>query len=60
MIFNGVGQVVSFAQMFVLGPRLILSVRQYNAKLVESFDAGTGMIAIAFQEQLHVSIDGDV
>jgi hypothetical protein len=35
--------------MFVLGPRLILSVREYHAKLVARSDEGTGMTSIYFQ-----------
>lgn len=46
--------------MFVLGPRLILSVRDYNAKLVSDSDEGTGMSTVAFQERGHVSTSGEV
>jgi hypothetical protein len=35
--------------MFVLGPRLILSVRNFNAKLVARSDEGTAMTTIVFQ-----------
>jgi hypothetical protein len=35
--------------MFVLGPRLILSLRKYHAKLVARSDEGTGMTSIYFQ-----------
>ncbi|KAG2753755.1 hypothetical protein P692DRAFT_201223495 [Suillus brevipes Sb2] len=38
-------------QMFVLGPRLILSLREYHAKLVARSDGGTGMTSIYFQAQ---------
>lgn len=41
-------------QMFVLGPRLILSVRQYLAKVVANADEGTGTASIYFQERVHV------
>ncbi|KAG2035236.1 hypothetical protein BDR03DRAFT_983836 [Suillus americanus] len=37
----------------VLGPRLILGVREYHAKLVIDSDAGLSMISIAFQEPAH-------
>jgi hypothetical protein len=37
--------------MFVLGPRLILSVREYHAEFLENSDVGSGMTAIAFQER---------
>jgi len=40
--------------MFVLGPRLMLSVREYHAKLTTSYDEGTAMTTIAFQEHVHV------
>ncbi|KAG1786974.1 uncharacterized protein HD556DRAFT_997675 [Suillus plorans] len=39
----GALQVLSVMQMFVLGPRLILSVRQYHAELVTKSDAETSM-----------------
>jgi hypothetical protein len=41
-------------QLFMLGPRLILSVREYHAELVGESDAGTGMSTIAFQELIEV------
>jgi hypothetical protein len=44
-----------FIQMFVLGPRLILGVRQYNARLTANSDAGTTMASVVFREYLHVS-----
>ncbi|KAG2363841.1 hypothetical protein BDR07DRAFT_878463 [Suillus spraguei] len=36
-------EIFSYVQMFVLGPRLILSVREYHAKLVADSDAATGI-----------------
>jgi len=47
-------------QMFVLGPRLILSIRDYQAKLVTNSDEATAMTTIAFQEGAQVSTGGDV
>jgi len=47
-------------QMFVLGPRLILSVRNFHAKLVEDSDAGIGMTTIEFQAGPHGVSGGDV
>ncbi|KAG0695168.1 hypothetical protein DFH29DRAFT_1083459 [Suillus ampliporus] len=48
-------------QMFVLGPRLILSIREYHATLVARSDEGTAMTAIAFQERgEYVSTSGGV
>lgn len=41
--------------MFVLGPRLILDIREYHAKLVASSDEATGMSTIAFQERGQIS-----
>ncbi|KAG2065655.1 hypothetical protein BDR04DRAFT_1145305 [Suillus decipiens] len=47
-------------QMFVLGPRLILSVQEYHAKLVANSDAETSMRSIVFQERVHVSTSSTV
>jgi len=47
-------------QMFVLGPRLILSIRNYQAKLVTNSDEGTAMTTIAFQEGAQVATGGGV
>ncbi|KAG2342489.1 hypothetical protein BDR05DRAFT_948872 [Suillus weaverae] len=49
-----------FSTMFVLGPRLILGVREYYAKLVTDSDAATGMASIVFQERVHVSTSNSV
>ncbi|KAG1726715.1 uncharacterized protein EDB91DRAFT_1350471 [Suillus paluster] len=54
-IFGGITQIFFLVQMFVLGPHLILSVREYNAKLVDDSDAATAMTSIAFQDRVHVS-----
>jgi hypothetical protein len=53
-------QILEVAQSFVLGPRLILGIREYHAKLVVDSDAATGMTSIAFQERVHVSTSSDV
>jgi hypothetical protein len=47
-------------QIFILGPRLILSIREYHAKLVANSEAGTGITTIAFQDPTHVSTGGGV
>ncbi|OAX37024.1 hypothetical protein K503DRAFT_801560 [Rhizopogon vinicolor AM-OR11-026] len=47
--------IVRVVQSFVLGPRLILGVREYHAKLVGRSDEGTDMISIAFQERIHIT-----
>ncbi|KAG1786725.1 hypothetical protein EV424DRAFT_1551365 [Suillus variegatus] len=59
-ILGGVVQILSVVQMFVLGPRLILSVREYHAKLVAYSDAETSMNSIVFQEHVHVSTSSTV
>ncbi|KAG1787059.1 uncharacterized protein HD556DRAFT_1449114 [Suillus plorans] len=46
--------------MFVLGPRLILGIREYHAELVVDSDAATGMTSIAFQEHVHISTGSSV
>jgi hypothetical protein len=47
-------------QMFVLGPRLILSVREYYAKVVAGSDADIEMNSIVFREHVHISTNGTV
>ncbi|KAG0692295.1 hypothetical protein DFH29DRAFT_537806 [Suillus ampliporus] len=59
-ILNGFLTIFEIVQMFVLGPRLILGVREYHAKLVVDSDAATGMTSIAFQERVHVSTSSSV
>jgi len=53
-------RVADVVQMFVLGPRLILGVREYHANLVANSDEGTAMTSIAFQERVHISTGGGV
>ncbi|KAG1760473.1 hypothetical protein EDD22DRAFT_954935 [Suillus occidentalis] len=60
MIFTGTRAVLFAVQMFVLGPRLILSVREYHAKVVAGSDADTSMNSIVFQEHVHISTSGTV
>ncbi|KAG2364206.1 hypothetical protein BDR07DRAFT_1608350 [Suillus spraguei] len=50
-ILVGSIQILLGVQMFVLGPRLILSVREYHAKLVANSDAETSMRSIVFEER---------
>ncbi|KAG1898362.1 uncharacterized protein F5891DRAFT_1191045 [Suillus fuscotomentosus] len=59
-IIYGFLQISQVVQMFVLGSRLILGVREYHAKLVADSDAATGMISIAFQERVHISTGNGV
>ncbi|KIK42789.1 hypothetical protein CY34DRAFT_12153 [Suillus luteus UH-Slu-Lm8-n1] len=60
MILDGILFVLSPVQMFVLGPRLILSVREYHAQLVSASDADTSMNSIVFQEHVHISTSSTV
>jgi len=55
-----VGSSTKIVQMFLLGPRLILGVREYNANLVANSDEGISMISIAFQERVHLSTGNGV
>ncbi|KAG1726860.1 hypothetical protein EDD22DRAFT_961355 [Suillus occidentalis] len=60
-ILNGLFlQILIFVQMFVLGPRLILSVREYHTTLVAGSDADTSMNSIVFQEHVQISTSGTV
>ncbi|KAG1761467.1 hypothetical protein EDD22DRAFT_954025 [Suillus occidentalis] len=59
-ILNGIVNVLLIMQMFVLGPRLILSVREYHAKLVADSDADTSMNSIVFQQHVHISTSSTV
>ncbi|KAG2365564.1 hypothetical protein BDR07DRAFT_1459051, partial [Suillus spraguei] len=51
----GLLQIWVVVQLFVLGPRLILSIREYHAKLVADSDAAAGMTSIALQERVYIS-----
>ncbi|KAG2101148.1 hypothetical protein BD769DRAFT_1780123 [Suillus cothurnatus] len=59
-ILFGVFQIFLSVEMFVLGPRLILSVREYHAKLVAESDAETSMNSVIFQELVDVPISSTV
>jgi len=59
-IYSGFTQILQAAQLFVLGPRLILSVREYHAKLVANSDTATDVASIAFKERFHVSTSSSV
>ncbi|KAG2047253.1 hypothetical protein BDR06DRAFT_1014059 [Suillus hirtellus] len=59
-IIYGFLQNLQVVQMFVLGPRLILGVREYHAKLVADSDVATGMASIAFQERVQISTGSGV
>ncbi|KIK45358.1 hypothetical protein CY34DRAFT_801720 [Suillus luteus UH-Slu-Lm8-n1] len=59
-IYTGFLQIVIVVQMFMLGPRLILDVREYHAKLVAESNAASGMTSIVFQERVHISTSSSV
>lgn len=59
-IYSDVLQFLLPVQMFVLGPRLILSIREYHATLIANSEAGTAITTIAFQEGRHVTTGGSV
>ncbi|KAG2122795.1 hypothetical protein DEU56DRAFT_917688 [Suillus clintonianus] len=59
-VYAGLLEFASIAQMFVLGPRLILSIREYDAKLVADSDTGIDMPPMVFQEGSDVSSGDDV
>lgn len=50
-MYLGILRVFSFVQMFLLGPRLIIGVREYHDTLVANSNEGIGIITIAFQER---------
>jgi len=54
VIFNSLIEIVIPVQTFVLGSRLILSVRDYHTKLVANSDDGTAMTTINFREPMQV------
>ncbi|KAG2049773.1 hypothetical protein BDR06DRAFT_689831 [Suillus hirtellus] len=58
-IYYGFTQIFVVAQLSVLGPRLILSVREYHAKLVADSDTATAMTSIDFQG-VHVGTNSSV
>ncbi|KAG1834298.1 hypothetical protein DFJ58DRAFT_219122 [Suillus subalutaceus] len=59
-IYEGFAQIFEIMGLFVLGPRLILGVREYHAELVTNSDTATAMTSIAFEERVHVSTSSSV
>jgi hypothetical protein len=57
---NGVFRIADVMQKFVLGPRLILGVRESHAELMVDSDEGIDMISMDFQECVHISTGGSV
>ncbi|KAG1884480.1 hypothetical protein F4604DRAFT_1952481 [Suillus subluteus] len=53
--YYGIGEVAQAMQMFVLGPCLILSLREYHAQLVASSNEGTYFTTMDFHEREHAS-----
>jgi hypothetical protein len=53
-------QLTRVVQVFILGPRLILGIREHHANLVANLDEGIGMISIVFQERVQISTGGGV
>jgi hypothetical protein len=60
VIYDGVLTIAKVIRMFVLGPRLILGVREYHARLVTNSDEGNDLASIAFQERIQISTGGGV
>jgi hypothetical protein len=46
--------------MFLLGPRLILGIREYHANLVTSSGEGTDVISMLFRERVYITTGGGV
>ncbi|KAG2047644.1 hypothetical protein BDR06DRAFT_71258 [Suillus hirtellus] len=60
LIRFGFLEIFIIVQSAVLGPRLILDVREYHAKLVIDIDAGPSMISAAFQDRVQVLTSNSV
>lgn len=54
-IYGGAIRVLSLVQMFILGPRLLLDVRKYHARLVADSDAGIVISMMVFHELAQVT-----
>jgi len=59
-IFYGILAMAQVLQMGLLGPRLILGLREYHAKAVANSDEGIEMTSIAFQERIQIVTGGGV
>jgi hypothetical protein len=53
-VYNGILQIAQVVQMFILGPRLMLSVREHHAKGIDQYQR-TEMSTVAFEEFAHES-----
>ncbi|KAG2060030.1 hypothetical protein BDR06DRAFT_1017493 [Suillus hirtellus] len=58
--YYGINEVAQAIQMFVLGLRLILSIREYHAQLVANSDEGTCVTTMDFNSHKHASTSGSV
>jgi hypothetical protein len=59
-VYAGALVFLGLVQLFVLGPRLILSVRELNARLLDDFDEGGMCPTIDFQMHTRTSTGSDV
>ncbi|KAG1834295.1 hypothetical protein DFJ58DRAFT_821643 [Suillus subalutaceus] len=59
-IYSGFVEIFQLVGLFVVGPRLILGVREYHAELVANSDTASAMASIAFEERVHVSTSSSV
>ncbi|KAG1796253.1 uncharacterized protein HD556DRAFT_290402 [Suillus plorans] len=59
-IYYGFSIISATMQLSVLGPRLILSVREYHAKLMADSDTTSTMTSIAFQHRIDVETNSSV
>ncbi|KAG1783654.1 hypothetical protein EV702DRAFT_1054862 [Suillus placidus] len=59
-LYLGFSQIFTLVQMVVLGPRLILSVREFNATPMADSDIRTAVTSIAFQEHVHITTGSGV
>lgn len=59
-IYAGVASIFSLIQLFVLGPRLILCIREHYARVEAESSAAIGLSSIAFQERVHVQTSTSV
>jgi hypothetical protein len=57
-IYFGLLDIFQLVRMFILGPRLILGVREYKAGLMGN--GGTDTTSIVFWERVHVSTSSSV
>ncbi|KAG2361991.1 hypothetical protein BDR07DRAFT_1407953 [Suillus spraguei] len=54
-VYRGFLELVTLFQMFVIGPRLILSVREHHAEFLANSDRTLEMPTLAFEERLQES-----